>query len=206
MWESVKEILAILVSGVSVGYVLNYIYKKTRGHPKKGNNSSNVLKIHGVFLGMGVFSILAGLFFMWMWIDPNSVGFKNDIPRDPDSFFVMTMMVGGAFIIGMLSIFYHLIYEIAFNNTKVKGRGIFGIKTELFWEEVDNLTFNPSSMYLTLMDKDRKRKIRIHLYLVGFSSFFEFLKKRIPDKVDIELIKRIKKTQATMLPLEVDGL
>lgn len=109
--------------------------------------------------------------------------------RDMEEGIYAYLFTGGFFLIGIILLIL-VNRRIHFSRDKIISINSFGMKKEIYWDEVEEVQYHKNSRALRVISESKKIDIDIEYY--GFYTFLDMLKGRLPYEDIYFLVDSIK--------------
>ncbi|MFM7021673.1 MAG: hypothetical protein ACKOXB_01740 [Flavobacteriales bacterium] len=149
---------------VVVSLVMAFLYAASRKKPIEDEMGNKILRLPVFFYVLGVISIVFGLV-LSLLVFSNEEDVFISIP-----FFMLFFILGMVLIIGRKNT------QTVITPEKIIHTSFWGKTKELNWEEISKLSYGKMSQELKIESK--KKKIRVHVLMVGFKELLSEIENR----------------------------
>ena len=161
-WE---QTLVIITTSILTALIAFYLKQGNKKEISKNLNGEYVLRLPKFYYYIGLASITIVVLFII-----GSIYIRTNLMYAMT--IIMTLLFGGLGIPCFLSFQNH---TLSFDKKKIIVTNWKGKSTELKWNEIHYIKFNPLSGYIVIQSKRQKAKINHHLN--GLNQFLNFLNK-----------------------------
>lgn len=132
-------------------------------------NGKIVLKMNKFYGILGIISVVFSIILAIIAVLSGAFGGEDIV--------YVLLMLAFFLLIGLLLILYSRNTMVQATAEKIEYTGLTGKSKEMRWNEVNAVSYNPSSKEITL--KSGNDKIKLHLHLKGIGSLINIIKQNI---------------------------
>lgn len=176
--NEMDNFILYLIIGILVTLVMSYLNKNSNREIQPKNNGVFYLRLHKMYWYIGLGGIIFGI-----------VGFvlPGLLVIDTNGWIIglfFLSLFGG---LGTACLLWYKNHKLFFDTNKIASTSVFSRKTEMKWESIISVKFNPISGVLIFKDSNGL-KVKAHLHLVGIKELLNMLEHKTVWKIkDLKL-------------------
>jgi len=160
--------LSVVIVFVVVSVLMKYLGDSSKKNPVINEEGTIILKMnktYGIigYIGIG-FSAVIGIV--------ASIGAVKSI----EDLFIVIGLVAFFLVVGALLVLVSKKMNVRVDDERINYLGITGKTKEIMWNDIKEVSFSKSMLELSL--KTNTTKIKLHMHLIGFSTFIEKMKSK----------------------------
>ena len=161
------EFLKYAIIGIMVALALQYVNRSASNKPEVNSDQNSILRIHRLYQIFGYIGLAFGLAFLGGSI----------FTEQETNVLVLMILVSSFFIfMGLAALVLYHRHKVTFDETRIKYYSIFGSQGEINFDEIENISFNPFTSYITISNVMGK-KVKLHQHLVGIKHLLDKINK-----------------------------
>ncbi|PKA14943.1 hypothetical protein [Leptospira haakeii] len=177
----ISNYIVVEIAGAVFGLIIYLLAKQTKPREAGGKIVLRLPIIYwylAIFLLIFLFGLLVKVYY------PEFKTGEFRLPSDLAAFYISFPMM----IASVIIMFYYKNHEIIIDKNSIQSFGLFRNKSELFWKEINKVTFNQSAFRVY----GPKVKIEVITYLAGLDIFLKTLRETVPTEISKDALKKYK--------------
>lgn len=161
-----ENIITYIIVGIVSVLVVNFLNKYASSKPIK-DKGYTILIIPKIYMFVGYFGTLLFIIIL----------VSLSITEEYNSSMIPYYLICLFFIGGSIwTLFTYYNYQVIFDESKISSTNIFRKTTELKWEKISKISYNPLSSMI-ILSAETGEKVKMHQHLKGIKIVLDKVKK-----------------------------